>query len=90
MDGIAAAVGCSRAHLYRVFASHERTVAGDLRQVAAPGQATDRDGARPTDRDIAFECSFTDPTAFGKAFRRRYGCSRSDRRATANAGGPRM
>jgi AraC-like DNA-binding protein len=88
VDHVAAAVGCSRAHLYRVFASHDRTVAGDLREVRLrrARRLIETQAGRPIGM-IAFDCGYTDLTAFGKAFRRRYGCSPSDWRAKVEVEG---
>lgn len=74
-DEIAHRLGCSRAHLYRVFARNELTVAGYLREVrlqrahAALSVATPRD----TVGDIAFRCGFEDPIHFTRLFRQRFG-----------------
>jgi AraC-like DNA-binding protein len=71
---IAAAVGCSRAHLYRLFAARDRTVAGDLREtrLRQARRLIETQPGRPIGL-IAFDCGYTDLSAFGKAFRRRFG-----------------
>lgn len=81
----AAMLGCSRAHLYRVFAREGHTVAGVLREARLQRarvlleQATGRDqiGA------VAWQCGYTDFSAFGKAFHRRFSMTPSDCRYRA-------
>jgi len=82
---IAAAVGCSRAYLYRLFAARNETVAGHLRNIRM-GRAQGLLRTRPNDRIgmIALQCGYTDLSAFGKAFRQRFGLSAQDCRAAAS------
>lgn len=84
---IAAAVGCSRAHLYRLFVNRGQTVAGSLRDVrldrARMLLATE---VSLSIGSIAFNSGYTDVSAFGKAFRRRFGMSPSDYRAMTAPG----
>lgn len=83
-DDIAGAVGCSRAHLYRLFAMRDRTVAGDLREVRLrqAWRLIETQPTRPIGL-IAFDCGYTDVSAFGKAFKRRFGLGPSELRAAA-------
>jgi len=77
--GIAAALGCSRAHLYRVFALHEATIGDTLRDVRL-GRARQLLESRP-DRaieQIAFAVGYKSPAAFSRAFRGRFGLSPRD------------
>jgi AraC-like DNA-binding protein len=89
-ERIASRLGCSRAHLYRVFARNGLTIAGYLREVrlrrcrAALAAA----GSGDTVADIAFRCGFDNPVHFTHLFRRRFGMLprevlRSDQRPTA-------
>jgi AraC-like DNA-binding protein len=74
-DRIAHRLGCSRAHLYRVFARNNLTIAGYLREVrlqrahAALAVASPRDAVG----DIAFRCGFEDTIHFTRLFRQRFG-----------------
>lgn len=85
-DGIAAAIGCSRAHLYRLFANRDQTVAGVLRDVRLLRARTllETELSEPIGL-IAFNTGYTDLSAFGKAFKRRFGMSPSECRAVALA-----
>jgi AraC family transcriptional activator of tynA and feaB len=82
-DEVAAAIGCSRTRLYRVFAQAGLAVGDHLREIrltrarAALETATDG-GSLGT---LAFQCGYSDLSAFGKAFRRRFGMSPSEWRA---------
>ncbi|HUB16411.1 MAG TPA: helix-turn-helix domain-containing protein [Acetobacteraceae bacterium] len=74
-DSIAQRLGCSRAHLYRVFARHGLTVAGYLREVRLLKcrEALARAGPRDTVGAIAFRCGFEHPVHFTRLFRQRFG-----------------
>ena len=81
---IARQLGCSRAHLYRVFATHGVTVADYVRDarlrrahtlLAGAGHNSERIG------DIAFRCGFDDPVHFARLFRRRFGITPREVRA---------
>jgi len=79
---IAAALHCSRAHLYRVFAEHGMTVADRLRELRMR-RARQLLHAEP-DLDvgtIAWRCGYADASSFGKAFKRRFGLSPLEWRA---------
>jgi AraC family transcriptional regulator, positive regulator of tynA and feaB len=74
-DTICHRLGCSRAHLYRVFARHDLTIAGYLREVRLR-HARERlaaAGPRETIGDIAFRCGFEDAVHFTRLFRQRFG-----------------
>jgi AraC-like DNA-binding protein len=78
-EHISAALGCSRAQLYRAFSRHDDSVADRLRQVRLQQAcALLRQGTRNPIGQIAFDCGYTDPAAFGKAFRRQFGVSPSE------------
>lgn len=73
---VAHRIGCSRAHLYRVFAARGETVAGLVRElrlqrahaILAGGMS---DGVRIG--DVAYRCGFEDPVHFTRLFRARFG-----------------
>lgn len=79
-DAIARRLGCSRAHLYRLFARHGLTVAGYLREIRLQRSrsALTAAGPRETVGDIAFRSGFEDPVYFSQLFRRRFGMRPSD------------
>lgn len=82
-DEIAHRLGCSRAHLYRLFARHGLTVAGYLREIRLQRcrTALAAGGPRETVADIAFRCGFDNPVHFTRLFRERFGMRPSDWRA---------
>jgi AraC-like DNA-binding protein len=83
-DLIAKHTGCSRAHLYRVFAAHSVTVADYVREArlrrahAVLANGTDK-GERIG--DIAFRSGFDDPVHFARLFRCRFGMTPREVRA---------
>jgi AraC-like DNA-binding protein len=78
-DSIAAGVGCSRARLYRIFAQRDQTVGDCLREVRLrhAGRLLESMPNEPIGL-IAFHSGYTDLSAFGKAFKRRFGMSPGD------------
>jgi AraC family transcriptional regulator, positive regulator of tynA and feaB len=73
---VARHLGCSRAHLYRVFAAHGVTVGDYIREarlrrahalLASDTNRSERIG------DIAFRSGFDDPVHFARLFRCRFG-----------------
>lgn len=81
---ICAALGLSRAHLYRAFADTEGIAAAirDARLDLAYSRLTSprNDGLRIA--TIAYACGFSDVPTFNRAFRRHYGVSPGDLRAS--------
>lgn len=78
---LAARLGCSRSHLYRVFAGHGTSVGACIRE-ARLGRAHDlllRERRTPIGL-VALRCGYGDLSAFGKAFRRRFGMTPSELR----------
>ena len=71
---IALEVGCSRATLYRAFAAHGMTVMDSLRELRLDRA---REGIERSPHGsigaLAMACGFTDPSAFGKQFKARFG-----------------
>lgn len=84
-EEIAHRLGCSRAHLYRLFARHGLTVAGYLREVRLQRcrAALAAAGPRETIGDIAFRCGFDNPVYFAHLFYQRFGMRPSEARAAA-------
>ena len=78
-EHISTALGCSRAQLYRAFSQHGDSVADRLRQVRLQQACglLQQDTGNPIGQ-IAFDCGYADPAAFGKAFRRQFGVSPSE------------
>jgi AraC-like DNA-binding protein len=81
-EQIAHRLGCSRAHLYRVFARNGLTVAGYLRdfRLERSRAALVNAGPRETVGDIAFRCGFDNPVHFARLFRQRFGMRPTDAR----------
>lgn len=73
---VAQALNCSRAHLYRLFASRGQTVMGYVQEqrLATSRRLLARYNGKMTVAEIAFRCGFEDPSAFTRSFRRRFGC----------------
>lgn len=76
---IAAAIGCSRATLYRLFAERELPIAGYVRELRLKGAMTvlaSRPGTSIS--AVAVHFGFNDLSTFSQAFRRRFGISPRD------------
>jgi AraC-like DNA-binding protein len=83
---IARQLGCSRAHLYRVFAQQGETVAHYIREVRlhrARDLLADKAVANHRIGDIAYRCGFEDPVHFTRLFRQRFGLTPSAFRGKA-------
>ncbi|HEY4201810.1 MAG TPA: helix-turn-helix domain-containing protein [Devosiaceae bacterium] len=82
---VAAAVGCSRSELYRVFAGQPEAVAATIwsvrleraRRMLSLHPAPDLSIAQ-----VAASCGFLDPSTFNRMFRNRYGVTPSAMRAS--------
>jgi AraC-like DNA-binding protein len=85
-DNLAGLLGCSRSHLYRMFARRDKTVAGHLRETRLRRARTmlETYPAEPVGM-IALRCGYPDLSAFGKAFRRHFGITPSECRESAQA-----
>lgn len=71
---IADTVGCSRAHLYRLFAARGETVAGRLHELRMQRAKRLLEApAGPSIGAVALRCGYSDLSAFGKSFRREFG-----------------
>ncbi len=79
-DAIAHRLGCSRAHLYRVFARHGLSVAGYLRETRLQRSHVALAAAEPRDTvgNIAFRCGFDNPVYFAHLFYQRFGMRPSE------------
>lgn len=83
---VAAVLGCSRAQLYRLFAARGESVAGRLREARMQRAAELLAGQqRMAVGAVAGGCGYAEPIAFDRAFRRRFGMTPSDWRATRAA-----
>lgn len=85
---IARRLGCSRAHLYRLFERHGMTVAGQVREVRLQRcrAALEAEAVTPdTIGDIAFRCGFANPAHFTRLFTQRFGVRPSEARTAAAA-----
>ncbi|MGK2740754.1 helix-turn-helix transcriptional regulator [Tepidicaulis sp. LMO-SS28] len=71
---IAAFLGCSRAHLYRVFSAHGWTVGGFLRETRLNKAKTLLEGSRRRNiGQVAADAGYGDVSSFSRAFRDRFG-----------------
>jgi len=82
-DAVAAAIGCSRATLYRLFADRELTVQGYVRELRL--QQFMRFLQREKNKTVpihilAMRCGFYDGSNVSRVFRRRFGVSPSEAR----------
>lgn len=84
-DKIASAIGCSRAHLYRLFASRCQSVADCVRDIRLQRARELLETESAPIGTIAFDSGYGDQSAFGKAFKRRFGISPGDYRASIGA-----
>jgi AraC-like DNA-binding protein len=81
---IAAALGCSRAHLYRLFERRGLGVAEHVRQARLSHARVLLRLPELDMGDVALRCGYADPSAFGKAFRRAFGVTPRDWRMALN------
>ncbi len=86
-DEIAQAIGCSRANLYRLFASHNLTVNGQIRELRLQKLKTFLENP---DRSVpiavlAQRCGLFDTPNVNRTFRKRFGLSPSEVREAQNA-----
>jgi AraC-like DNA-binding protein len=75
-DLIARQLGCSRAHLYRVFGQQGEGVAEHVREARlqrARALLTAAGGEQKRIGDLAYRCGFADPVHFARLFRQRFG-----------------
>lgn len=75
-ERLAATMRCSRAHLYRLLGQAGFSIGGELQRLRMQRAARllQAPSAEPVGA-VALRCGYTDLTAFGKAFRRRFGCT---------------
>jgi AraC-like DNA-binding protein len=82
---IARQLGCSRAHLYRVFAGQGETIANHLRELrlqSAHDLIAGDIGSNPRISSVAYRCGFEDPVHFARLFRQRFGLTPSALKAS--------
>ena len=77
---IASILGCSRAHLYRVFAAHGTTIGEVIRKANLDKARWMLSKGRPLAR-IAWETGYADTASFGRAFKRHFGLTPGEYRA---------
>jgi AraC-like DNA-binding protein len=83
---IARGTSNSRAQLYRLFASQDKSVHGTLREerlIKSLGYLRQPDNSRLSIGAIAFACGFSDQAVFSKLFRRRFTMTPRDARERA-------
>ncbi|MBS0538769.1 MAG: helix-turn-helix transcriptional regulator [Proteobacteria bacterium] len=88
-ERVAAALGCSRASLYRVFARQSQSVGAVIwtaRLERARRLLGSAAGVGVPIAEVAIRCGFRETPTFSRMFRRRYGLTPSDARAE-NLGG---
>jgi AraC-like DNA-binding protein len=84
-EGVALILGCSRASLYRAFARRDESVAAVIwqaRTARAWGLLTSAEGVGLLVLDIALLSGFRDMPTFTRMFKRRYGMTPSEARAS--------
>jgi AraC-like DNA-binding protein len=82
---LAAIMGCSRASIYRLFRSRGRSVSGTIwrtRLKIAARMLRSPDHVLLSISDISLSCGFLDLSSFSKMFKRQFGMSPSDWRAS--------
>jgi AraC-like DNA-binding protein len=82
-------LGRSRASLYRLFSSHEESVAATIwsaRLESAWRMVTTIEHAHLLFSDISCRCGFVDQSSFNRMFKRRYGLSPREARAESRQG----
>lgn len=84
--GIAAALGCSRAHLYRVFGGHGYTVGGYMRATRLEMARTMLASRTPRSiAQVAHDTGYASQATFSRAFHDRFGMTPGAWRARTNA-----
>jgi AraC-like DNA-binding protein len=81
---IAVTLGCSRSHLYRVFAANGTTIGDYLRRSRLDKAKALLAGNRSIAR-IAWDAGYADVTSFARAFKRRFGQAPGEYRAQLRA-----
>jgi AraC-like DNA-binding protein len=83
-DWLARKLGCSRSAVYRLFRARGHSVmefVSERRLARAFADLADPDNAL-TIADVASSCGFDDPSSFSRMFRRRFGCTPGEARAS--------
>src|SRR5690606_30514628 len=86
--GIAGALGCSRATLYRAFSERDVSLANYIKEarLSRAAQLLRKGAAPETLSKLAHDCGFTNADHFRREFRRRFGLSPSEFRMLHAAG----
>jgi AraC-like DNA-binding protein len=85
-ERVAAALGCSRASLYRIFARHGESVAATIwsaRIERARSMLVSAEGVGMLVSDVAQHCGFRELPTFTRMFKRRFGTTPRAARALA-------
>ncbi len=84
-DAVAAAIGCSRATLYRLFDDKELSVQGYIRELRLQQflHLLQKEGNKPSIQMLAVRCGLYDWPNVSRLFRQRFGMSPRDARATS-------
>jgi AraC-like DNA-binding protein len=77
---IASRLGCSRAHLYRVFSAHNTTIGDVVRKANLDKAKWMLTKGRPL-AHIAWETGYADAASFGRAFKKHLGMAPGEYRA---------
>ena len=83
-EQVASSLGCSRAHLYRVFAERGEGIGQTIRNLRLDhaGRLLSASPRTPVEQ-VAFACGFSSPAAFSRAFRDYSGMSPTRHRRSA-------
>lgn len=84
-DAVAAAIGCSRATLYRLFAERELTVQSHIRELRLQQfiRLLQKENKAVPIQILAMRCGLYDESNVSRMFRKRFGMSPSEVRAAA-------
>lgn len=82
-DAVAAAIGCSRAALYRLFAGRGLTVQGHIRELRLQQfmRLLQKENGAPSIQVAAMRCGLHDSSNVSRMFRKRFGISPTEARA---------
>ncbi|TAM74831.1 MAG: AraC family transcriptional regulator [Candidimonas sp.] len=89
-EALASALGCSRAKLYRVFASQGTTVNSVLRDVRLDRarRLIEHSSTGTHIGALAYSCGFSDHSSFGRMFKERFGSTPGEWRLFQKTGQP--
>ena len=87
IEQIAAAVACSRARLYRIFAAYGSSIHAELRELRLQAARQRIEQTALPIGTLAWQCGFADASAFSRLFRARFGASPGEWRMQHRAPG---